>query len=174
MMMFNKQIYRGSQMQLTKQTDFAFRVLIYLAAMPESSQTQIQQIANRYGISKSHVMKIVQKLVHHGYVAAKRGHNGGLSLGKSANQISLKAIIQLMEQTLDPINCKESACLLTENCLLKSHLIAAQERYLTYLETIYLSDVISSKTKDILFISPIIDLLPTTDNPCQTMNNNAC
>ena len=138
-------------MQLTKQTDFAFRVLIFLATMPPSSQAQIQQIAAKYTISKSHVMKIVQKLVHHGYITAKRGHNGGLLLGKQPNQISLKAIIQLMEQTLEPVNCEESGCLLTGSCLLKSHLITAQERYLSYLENIYLSDVITAKTKEILF-----------------------
>ncbi len=145
-------------MQLTKQTDFTFRTLIFLASMPESSPVQIQQIAKKYNISKSHVMKIVQKLVHHGYVTAKRGHNGGLSLGKLPNQISLKAIIQLMEQTLDPVNCAESGCILTGNCLLKSHLIEAQERYLAYLEHIYLSDIVTPRTKDILFTQIITDL----------------
>lgn len=145
-------------MQLTKQTDFAFRVLIYLASSDETTRSQIYQIAERYGISKSHVMKIVQKLSHHGYISAKRGLNGGITLGKSSKKISLKEVVLLMEQTLDPVNCKESGCILTGNCLLKSHLLSAQEQYLSYLNNVYLYDVVTSSTKEILFKPEFVEL----------------
>lgn len=65
-------------MQLTKQTDYAFRVLIYLGSQKADQLTTIQAIADSFDISKSHVMKVVQKLVSHGFVQSVRGPNGVL------------------------------------------------------------------------------------------------
>lgn len=130
-------------MQLTKQTDFAFRVLIYLASITADETSHIQTIAERFAISKSHLMKIVQKLAQHGYIQSTRGHKGGLKLGKPANTITLKEIIELMETTLEPVNCQRPLCLINGCCLLKNHLAQAQAQYLSYLASITLADLIN-------------------------------
>lgn len=139
-------------MQLTKQTDFAFRVLIYLAEnYQDDSLSQIQHIAQRYDISKNHLMKVVQKLSNHGYITAKRGHQGGLRLGKPAQQITLKEIVVLIEQTLDPANCDQPSCILKSDCRLKMHLLKAQEHFLSYLASVTIADLLTSSTHEILF-----------------------
>ncbi|MCH9742912.1 MAG: Rrf2 family transcriptional regulator [Proteobacteria bacterium] len=134
-------------MQLTKQTDFAFRVLIYLASMPAQELVSIQAIAARFAISKSHVMKVVQKLAHAGYIEAVRGARGGLKMGKAAEQVSLKEIVVLMEATLEPINCASPACLIRDVCLLKSHLCQAQTQFLNALAGIRLADIVNPAVK---------------------------
>ena len=131
-------------MQLTKHTDFAFRILIYLASTDEEL-TRIQQLADGFDISKSHVMKIVNKLVHQGWIASVRGKNGGIRLGRSARDIRLNEVVLLMEKTLDPVNCEEPLCALTVACKLKGVLLQAQDQYLKHLEGFTLEDLVDRK-----------------------------
>ena len=128
-------------MQLTKHTDFAFRILIYLASTDEKL-TRIQQLADGFDISKSHVMKIVNKLVHHGWVASVRGKNGGICLGSAPQDVRLNDVVVLMEQTLEPVNCKEPLCALTSACKLKGVLLQAQDEYLAHLAQFTLADLV--------------------------------
>ena len=130
-------------MQLTKQTDYAFRVLMALSTVEDQQLMQIQQIVDQYQISKSHVMKIVQKLVHHGYLQAVRGQKGGVRLAKIPSEINLREVVELMENTLEPVNCNEPVCLIRSHCRLKSHLLHAMKDYLTYLEGVTLADILS-------------------------------
>ena len=49
-------------MRITGYTDYSLRVLIYVTAQGDRLAT-IQEIADRYGISKNHLMKVVHQLV---------------------------------------------------------------------------------------------------------------
>ena len=131
-------------MQLTKHTDFAFRILIYLASTDEKL-TRIQQLADGFDISKSHVMKIVNKLVHQGWVASVRGKNGGICLGSAPQDVRLNDVVELMEQTLEPVNCEEPLCALTSACKLKGVLLKAQDEYLAHLAQFTLADLVDKK-----------------------------
>ena len=64
-------------MRLTDYTDYSLRVLLYLAVRGEGLST-IQDISQAYGISKNHLMKVVQQLAELGWVETVRGRNGGL------------------------------------------------------------------------------------------------
>ncbi|HEY9033707.1 MAG TPA: Rrf2 family transcriptional regulator, partial [Pseudomonadales bacterium] len=64
-------------MQLTKQTDFAFRTLLYLARQPADELVNIQQLCDYYAISPNHLAKVVVKLGHLGYIRTVRGKGGG-------------------------------------------------------------------------------------------------
>ena len=65
-------------MRLTQYTDFSIRVLIYLGLHPDRRCT-IQEIAEGYGISRNHLMKVVQQLAGAGFVTSARGSGGGLT-----------------------------------------------------------------------------------------------
>lgn len=136
-------------MQLTKHTDFAFRTLIYLAMMREEITT-IQKITDSFDLSKSHAMKIVNKLVHAGWIKAVRGKNGGILLGCDANEISLKAVIELMENTLEPVNCDNPPCLISRACKLRGMLWQAQQQYLNYLAPLTLADLVDPETSKLI------------------------
>ena len=128
-------------MMLTKHTDYAFRVLIYLASMKQE-QTTIQAIADVFGISKTHLMKIVNALVNKGWVASTRGKNGGIRLNIEAKQLSLKDIVVYMEHNLDPVNCTSPMCCIAGLCELKPILLDAQKEYLNVLEQYSLADLL--------------------------------
>ena len=129
-------------MQLTKHTDYAFRILIYVASMSDE-RTTIQKMAESLGVSKDHMKKIVQKLASEGWVDASRGKNGGVSLGIAPDQLSLKDVFELMEQTLAPVNCDSPVCVLKPNCELKNILFEAQAQFTQYLDRFTLNDILN-------------------------------
>ncbi|MGO2414700.1 MAG: Rrf2 family transcriptional regulator, partial [Cobetia crustatorum] len=49
-------------MQLTSFTDYGLRALIYLASLPEGQQTNITEVTNTYGLSRNHMVKIINQL----------------------------------------------------------------------------------------------------------------
>ncbi len=138
-------------MQLTKHTDYAFRVLMTLAVKPASHNVTISHIAERFDISHNHLMKVVQKLVQQGWVKSTRGAKGGLSLGCDAHSINLLAVVEAMEPTLTPINCHQPECILAHQCRLQTILNQAQQQFSQYLARFSLADAISPTTRDLLF-----------------------
>ena len=75
-------------MRLTRHSDYALRVLLYLGITTESLVT-IGEIADRYGISRNHLMKVVNRLATHGYVETVRGKRGGIRLARPPEEINL-------------------------------------------------------------------------------------
>jgi Rrf2 family nitric oxide-sensitive transcriptional repressor len=133
------------KMQLTKHTDYAFRILIYLLMMERETAT-IKHITERFQISKSHVMKIVNKLTHKGWLHSVRGKNGGIRLACEPKKVSLREVVELMETTLEPVNCSKPACLIMNACNLKGALWQAQQAYLAHLDKLTLDDLINKET----------------------------
>ena len=74
-------------MQLTSFTDYGLRALIYMASLPEGRMTSISEVTEVYGVSRNHMVKIINQLSRAGYVMAVRGKNGGLkqALSKAVN-----------------------------------------------------------------------------------------
>ena len=68
-------------MRLTTYSDYALRVLMYLALKSERLST-IAEIAESYDISEAHLMKVVHQLGVAGYIETVRGRGGGLRLAK--------------------------------------------------------------------------------------------
>ena len=68
-------------MQLTKFSDYALRVLMYVHAAGDRRVT-IEEMAASYRISRAHLMKVVNALTRAGYLTAVRGRSGGLTLAR--------------------------------------------------------------------------------------------
>ncbi len=136
-------------MQLTKHTDFAFRALIYLASI-EGELTTIQTITDRFVISKSHAMKIINKMANKGWVKSIRGKNGGIALGCAADKIVLSDVIKVMENNVAPVNCEAPRCLIADACILRGVLAGAQRAYFDYLSNYTLADLLHEETRRIL------------------------
>jgi Rrf2 family transcriptional regulator, nitric oxide-sensitive transcriptional repressor len=133
------------RMQLTKHTDYAFRVLIYLASMPGDRLSTVQEIAERFDVSRSHIMKIVHKLAGAGLLHASRGQHGGIKLGQPREAINLRSVIELMEATLAPVNCDDPVCIIEKNCALKNILFEGQRKFLEHVGHYTLADLAEPK-----------------------------
>jgi Rrf2 family nitric oxide-sensitive transcriptional repressor len=58
-------------MRLNLHTDYALRILMYLAT--KSDQASVDEIAGAYGISRNHLMKVARSLVELQLIEARRG-----------------------------------------------------------------------------------------------------
>jgi Rrf2 family nitric oxide-sensitive transcriptional repressor len=135
-------------MRLTTFTDYSLRVLIYLA-LDQKRQPTIGEISARYGISKNHLMKVVQQLSQLGYVQALRGKHGGLQLKKPPGSIPLGTLIKQTENELNLAECfaSDNQCILTPACKLQNILRKAMQAFFTSLDQYTLADIISGKNK---------------------------
>ena len=128
-------------MQLTSFTDYGLRALIYLAALPEGQMTSITEVTETYGVSRNHMVKIINQLSRAGYVAATRGKNGGIRLGKPAQEIVIGQVVRDMEP-LQVVNCHSDFCHITSACRLKKALSDAVQSFLKELDQYTLADLV--------------------------------
>lgn len=89
-------------MRLTLLTDYALRVLIHLAQHP-GKVLSARQIAEAYGLPAGHFVKASKRLARLGWVASRRGAQGGIFLQRSPSEISVAAIVRAFEPTLEPL-----------------------------------------------------------------------
>ncbi|RIV89727.1 Rrf2 family transcriptional regulator [Aurantiacibacter xanthus] len=129
-------------MRLTRYTDYAMRVLLYLGRQPDQLSS-IAEIARAYGVSQNHLMKVVSDLVSAGYVESVRGRGGGIRLGRPPSEINVGALIRHTEDDFDLVGC--GACIIAPACGLTSVLDEAMAAFLAVLERYTLADVLARK-----------------------------
>lgn len=99
-------------MQFNQATDYAFRVIMYLAERSEGELANRQAIAEQQNIPTGFLQKIMHSLVKGELVKSYRGVDGGFVLAKPAEEISLLDVIEVMEGPLDLQRClkQDSSC----------------------------------------------------------------
>lgn len=133
-------------MRLTVYTDYALRVLMYVAVRPDPLPT-IGQIADAYQISRNHLMKVVYELGQAGYLETVRGKNGGLRLARRPQEIVLGRLVRETEPDLALVPCFDSTiaqCAITPACRLRGVLAEARAAFLDVLDRHSLSDLVSN------------------------------
>jgi Rrf2 family nitric oxide-sensitive transcriptional repressor len=134
-------------MRLSLHTDYALRALIYLAAMSEPATTA-GAIAESYGISKNHLVKVLQRLRDLGLVETVRGRGGGVRLSTRAEDIRLGAVVRKTEDLgalVECFNLETNTCPLAPVCLLQRRLDEALRAYLDVLDRYTLADVTTNR-----------------------------
>jgi Rrf2 family nitric oxide-sensitive transcriptional repressor len=134
-------------MQLTTYTDYALRVLIYLA-VHEDRLVTIAEMASTYAISKNHLMKIVHHLGQAGFLETVRGRRGGLRLGHAPHRLRLGEMIRQTELHFDVVECfypPTNRCPITPACGLARVLAEARDAFLAVLDRYTLADLIHQK-----------------------------
>ena len=125
-------------MRLTRFSDYAVRVMLYLAAHTDRL-CSIGEVAKAYEISQNHLMKVVSDLSGSGYVEALRGRHGGLRLARPASDINIGRLIRHTEGEIDLVGCAE--CKLNGACQLPDPLDQALAAFFAVLERYTLADV---------------------------------
>lgn len=131
-------------MRLTAYTDYALRLLMLLALRGERATT-IGDVAERYGISRNHLMKIAHQLGQSGLVKTTRGRGGGLRLARDPARIGLGEIVRLTEEGFALVECFEATggrCAITPACRLQSVLSEALAAFLAVLDRYTLADLV--------------------------------
>jgi len=139
-------------MQLTRHTDYAFRVLIYLCSEDKEQLAKASEIAEVFDVSLNHLAKVIHQLGKAGFITTLRGKYGGIRLARPPQDISLGAVVRAMEVTLDPVNCNQPVCRLRTNCQLKPILNRAMEAFVSTLDEYTLADVSQQDVQELFVI----------------------
>ena len=81
----------------SKSAEYAIQAMIYLSEHPSDKPIMISQIADAYNIPYQFLAKIMQSLVKHRLIVAKRGRSGGVNLGREPKEIYLSEIITVVD-----------------------------------------------------------------------------
>lgn len=134
-------------MQLTLYSDYSLRVLIFLATVDKETST-ISEIAERYGISRNHLVKVAHNLGKLGYVKTTRGRTGGISLAKDKSKVRLGSVVRDVEPNFSLVECftpEKSTCPIQGVCGLRSALREAQDAFFAVLDSYTLSDLVMNR-----------------------------
>ena len=146
-------------MRLTVYTDYALRLLMYLALKEEGLST-IAEVSESYDISKNHLMKVAHQLSIAGYVATVRGRRGGLRLAKPAEAIGLGEVVRHAEPDMALVPCFkpiDGACAIQRCCVLQGAVEKACLAFLEVLDGYNLSDLVKPRAP----LRSLLSILPS-------------
>ena len=131
-------------MQLTSTTDYAIRIVCYLAAQRQMISTS--ELSQELSVPASYIPKITKKLKQAGIIKACEGIKGGYQIAKQPESISLRDVISCTESTMAISRCleKEGGCSKNYIACCKVHqiLLDLQNIYNNRLESVKISDII--------------------------------
>ncbi len=144
-------------MRLTSHTDYALRMLIYMAARPDGLCT-VNDVAEAYGLSRNHLVKVAQTLRDIGFVETTRGRAGGIRLAKAPEAIGIGALVRATEAELALAECMQAqggdCCAISPACRLKGMLHEALAAFLAVLDKYTLADVVRNRA----MLGPLLGL----------------
>lgn len=135
-------------MRLSNFSDYSLRVLIYLAIKDKELST-VAEIADKYQISKNHLVKVVHNLSTSGIIESFKGKGGGIYLSLPPEQINIGKLIKNLESDSKLVECfgEHGQCVINPTCKLKGVLKVAERRFYETLSEFTLADIISNKNK---------------------------
>lgn len=137
-------------MRITSESDYALRIIT--AMSKKDGVTDAKTLAEETNVTLRFTLKILNKLVGGGIAESYKGARGGYKLKLSADNISLKMIIELIDGPIAIVRCLESA----ECCSLNQDKTACEYHHIfdyisldlaSKLGKITISDVINKNYK---------------------------
>ncbi len=133
-------------MKLTQYSDLGLRLLMYLALRHGETAT-IQQVSDRFAVSKNHMVKVSHQLTKSGLIESTRGRNGGVRLARSPESISVEQALRATEDNFDLVECfkaSQNHCVITGECRLNGVLNAALAAFFEVLREVSLADLVKN------------------------------
>jgi Rrf2 family nitric oxide-sensitive transcriptional repressor len=136
-------------MQLTLHTDYALRVLLYLAHFPDR-RAGTAEMSAAYGISKHHLVRVVQTLAAGGFVHVLPGRAGGVELARLPGKIKLGDVVRACEPGFHIVECFDTAhntCPIVPVCGLIAPLEKALRAFFAELDQYTLADLVKDRSR---------------------------
>lgn len=135
-------------MRLTFHTDYALRMLAYLAMRPGRACT-VSDVAETYRLSRNHLLKVALTLRRLGYIETSRGRAGGIRLARPLADINIGALVRATEEDLALVECMQGgggSCVISPACMLKGMFAEALAAWLAVLDKYTLADAVRNRT----------------------------
>jgi len=133
-------------MQLTQFSNYAMRTLMY-CALRRGGLCRVRDIAEAYGVSEHHLMKVVQVLGHVGVVETVRGRGGGIRLARPPHEIVVGDVVRATEGKMHLVECFDeatSSCPITAACRFRQALHRALDAFFLVLDGYTLADLVAT------------------------------
>ena len=134
-------------MRMTLHTDYALRMLIFAATRRNGTCT-VNDVAQAYGLSRNHLLKVAQTLRDLGIVETTRGRAGGIRLAKAPEEIAVGALVRATEEEFALAECMQAgghSCVISPACQLKGMLHEALGAFLAVLDKYTLADIVQNR-----------------------------
>jgi len=131
-------------MRLADYTDYTLRVLMYCAAH-RTRRVTIAELAEQHGVSKNHLMKVVNDLARQGLLETTRGRGGGLRLLADPAAIVVGDVVRRTETDFRLVECFDparNACTLAPGCRLQGLFGRALQAWFQALDGATLADLV--------------------------------
>ena len=120
-------------LKLSKKAEYALMAARYMALKNSNAFSTAKEISESYSISFQLVAKVLQNLVKNELAISVKGMNGGFTLAKKPENISLIDIISAVESNYKIVDClKPNAsltdCLHFDCCKIKDPLAEIQRK----------------------------------------------
>ncbi len=93
-----------SVLKISEAASLALHTTVLMAAEPEK-RFSAGEVASRLGASRSHLEKVLQRLVKAGLVDSERGRSGGFVLHRAPEKVTLLAVYEAIEGKLPKSKC---------------------------------------------------------------------
>ncbi|WP_290653926.1 Fe-S cluster assembly transcriptional regulator IscR [Idiomarina sp.] len=133
-------------MRLTSKGRYAVTAMLDVAMFAKQSPVPLADISERQGISLSYLEQLFARLRKRGLVHSVRGPGGGYQLGKTADDISVGAVIDAVDESIDATRCHgKGNCQGGERCLTHSLWEGLSDRIADFLDGITLAELMASR-----------------------------
>lgn len=92
-------------MKFSQATDYALHAMLHLMSEPQDKPVNVQLLAEKLGVSKTYLSKMMTKLVKAGLIHSISGASGGYKLKRNKDDISFLDVIHAIEGTASIFEC---------------------------------------------------------------------
>jgi Rrf2 family protein len=133
-------------LRLTKKADYGLLALKYLAEHSEEASLSAKDIAAAYHIPPQLLAKILQLLAREGVLTSHAGMNGGYTLSRKPQNITVFEVVHIIDGPLFITSCVTDAgsCDLTSSCTIKEPLARVNDSISDLLKKIRISDLVEA------------------------------
>lgn len=126
-------------MKYSQATDYALHAMLHLVTVSPGKTIGVQVLADKLGVSRTYLSKMMTQLVKAGLIQSVSGVNGGYRLKQKAEEISFFDIIQAIEGTNSIF---ESSLEHGSQCVVQQVMMATEQQMEQYLKQQILADVV--------------------------------
>lgn len=132
-------------LKLSKRVEYALLAVQMMAHDPDAI-VSAKDIAARFAISFPLIAKVLQQLVHAGYVRSYHGVRGGYALAVPSSMISVADIIHAVEGAAQAIvGCQDvgrEACAVHDRCTIREPLAILQDRIIATFSSMTVAELV--------------------------------
>jgi Rrf2 family protein len=131
-------------MKISTKGRYGTRALLDVALHQNESPVQLKAIAQRQQISLHYLEHIIAPLIAAGMLRSTRGARGGVSLGRSPQEIKLSEVVQVLEGSIAPAECVDdpNVCSRADLCVTRDIWAEMKGAMASVLESTTLQDLV--------------------------------